>query len=148
MGQGRARREACTPRNASSRHSPIPWGIGEHAPNPLLAHALPHASPNPLGFRSRGRPSAKHLALILARELASQLATATFIADATGELVFYNEPAEEILGRTLAEAGPMPAESWPSTFNLEDPEEGRWRWTGCRRPSRSWSSGRRTVSSG
>ena len=77
-----------------------------------------------LGFRSvEGRPQ-KHLALILARELASQLATATFIADATGELVFYNEPAEEILGRTFAEAGPMPAESWASTFKLEDPEGG------------------------
>jgi NAD(P)H-dependent FMN reductase len=36
-----------------------------------------------------------HLALILARELASQLATATFISDADGDLVFYNEAAEE-----------------------------------------------------
>ena len=66
-----------------------------------------------------GRPQ-KHLALILARELASQLATAAFIADATGGLVFFNEPAEEILGRTFAEAGPMPAEGWASQFNLED----------------------------
>jgi PAS domain-containing protein len=62
----------------------------------------------------------KHLALILARELASQLATATFIADATGELVFYNEPAEEILGRTFAEAGPMHAEGWGAQFQLEN----------------------------
>jgi PAS domain-containing protein len=61
----------------------------------------------------------KHLALILARELASQLATATFIADAQGELVFYNEPAEEILGQTFAEAGALPAESWTTTFRLE-----------------------------
>ncbi|HSG12265.1 MAG TPA: hypothetical protein VLA22_00180 [Gaiellaceae bacterium] len=66
-----------------------------------------------------GRPQ-KHLALIIARELASQLATATFIADAAGDLVFYNEAAEEILGRTFAEAGPMPAESWTSQFLLED----------------------------
>ncbi|MGH3132691.1 MAG: hypothetical protein ACRDNY_02920 [Gaiellaceae bacterium] len=62
----------------------------------------------------------KPLTLILARELASQLATATFIADATGELVFYNEHAEKILGRTFAEAGPMPAESWTSQFRVED----------------------------
>ena len=61
----------------------------------------------------------KHLALILARELASQLATATFVADARGELVFYNEPAEEILGRTFAEAGAMPAEGWATQFRLE-----------------------------
>ncbi len=62
----------------------------------------------------------KHLALILARELASQLATATFVADAAGQLVFYNERAEEILGRSFAEAGAMPAESWTTTFHVED----------------------------
>jgi PAS domain-containing protein len=73
-----------------------------------------------LGFRPvEGRPQ-RHLALILARELASQLATATFIADASGSLVFYNERAEEILGRTFAEAGTMPAEGWGSQFLLED----------------------------
>lgn len=66
-----------------------------------------------------GRPQ-RHLALILARELASQLATAAFIADATGGLVFFNEPAEEILGRTFAEAGTMHAEGWASQFHLED----------------------------
>jgi PAS domain-containing protein len=64
----------------------------------------------------------KHLALILARELATQLATATFISDADGELVFYNEAAEKILGRTFAEAGSMPAEEWASTFRVEDLE--------------------------
>ena len=62
----------------------------------------------------------KHLALIIARELASQIATATFIADAEGNLVFYNEAAEMILGRTFAEAGTMPAEGWASEFLLED----------------------------
>ena len=62
----------------------------------------------------------KHLALIIARELASQIATATFIADAEGNLVFYNEAAETVLGRTFAEAGTMPAESWASEFLLEE----------------------------
>jgi len=62
----------------------------------------------------------KHLALIIARELASQIATATFIADADGNLVYYNEAAETILGRTFAEAGSMPAEGWGSQFLLED----------------------------
>jgi PAS domain-containing protein len=66
-----------------------------------------------------GRPQ-KHLALIIARELASQLATATFIADTAGDLVFYNEAAEEILGRTFAEAGTMSAEGWTSQFRLEE----------------------------
>ena len=58
----------------------------------------------------------KDLILIHARELASKLATAMFIADAEGDLVFYNEAAEEILGRTFAEAGEMSAESWTSLF--------------------------------
>jgi PAS domain-containing protein len=62
----------------------------------------------------------KHLALIIARELASQLATATFIADAAGELVFYNEAAEKILGRSFAEAGTMSAQGWTSQFLLEE----------------------------
>jgi PAS domain-containing protein len=62
----------------------------------------------------------KHLALIIARELSSQLATATFIADAGGDLVFYNEAAEEILGRTFAEAGSMPAEGWSTQFQVEE----------------------------
>jgi PAS domain-containing protein len=64
----------------------------------------------------------KHLALIIARELASQLSTATFIADADGDLVFYNEAAEAILGRTFAEAGAMPASEWPTLFRIENPD--------------------------
>jgi PAS domain-containing protein len=52
--------------------------------------------------------------------LASQLATATFIADAAGDLVFYNEAAEKLLGRSFAEAGAMPAEGWASQFRVED----------------------------
>ena len=36
-----------------------------------------------------------------------------------GELVF-NEPAEEILGRTFAEAGSMAADEWSSVFHVED----------------------------
>jgi PAS domain-containing protein len=61
-----------------------------------------------------------HLALILARELSSQLSTATFIADADGDLVFYNEAAEEILGRTFAEAGAISASDWTSLYGIED----------------------------
>ena len=62
----------------------------------------------------------KHLALILARELATQLATAAFIADADGNLVFYNEAAEEILGRTFAEAGQISAAEWTSLYQIEN----------------------------
>jgi PAS domain-containing protein len=62
----------------------------------------------------------KHLALIVSRELATQLATATFITDADGDLVFYNEAAEAILGRSFAEAGAISASDWSSLFGVED----------------------------
>ena len=62
----------------------------------------------------------KNLVLILAREFASKLATATFIADADGNLVYYNEAAEAILGRTFAEAGEMPAAEWADLFEVEE----------------------------
>jgi PAS domain S-box-containing protein len=58
----------------------------------------------------------KHLVLILAREFASNLATPTLIADADGTLVFYNEAAEEVVGRSFAEAGEMPMDEWAASF--------------------------------
>jgi len=58
----------------------------------------------------------KHLVLILAREFASNLATPTLIADADGTLAFYNEAAEEVVGRSFAEAGEMPVDDWTASF--------------------------------
>jgi PAS domain-containing protein len=58
----------------------------------------------------------RHLVLILAREFASNLATPMLIADDRGWLVFYNEAAEEIVGRPFAEAGEMPLDEWTATF--------------------------------
>src|SRR5919199_5706003 len=65
-------------------------------------------------------PRHKNLVLILAREFASKLATPMLISDAEGSLVFYNEPAEEILGRTFAEAGEMRADEWATLFAVEE----------------------------
>jgi PAS domain-containing protein len=61
----------------------------------------------------------KNVVLILAREFASKLATPVFLADGDGGLVYYNEPAEEILGRTFGEAGEMHANDWTSLFSIE-----------------------------
>ena len=58
----------------------------------------------------------KHLVLILARELVSNLATPTLLADERGLLVFFNEAAEEVFGRTFAEVGEMPLEEWTAKF--------------------------------
>jgi len=67
----------------------------------------------------------KHLVLILARELVSNLATPTLVADEHGVLVFFNEAAEEIVGATFAETGETPLAEWeasfePRTTGLED----------------------------
>ncbi len=58
----------------------------------------------------RGGP--KGLVLILARELASNLATPIYLADRDGTLVYFNEPAERIGGRSFAEVGEMSIRQW------------------------------------
>lgn len=58
----------------------------------------------------RGRPTS--LVLILARELASNLATSIYVTDSDGTLVYFNEPAERIGGRSFAEAGEMSIREW------------------------------------
>jgi PAS domain S-box-containing protein len=58
----------------------------------------------------------KHLVLILAREFASNLATPMLIADGEGQLVFFNEAAEEVIGRSFAEIGEMPMEEFSASF--------------------------------
>ena len=65
-----------------------------------------------------------NLVLILARGLASSIATPMFLVDPDGTVVYFNEPAEAILGQTFAESGEMPAEEWGTIFYPEDPESG------------------------
>jgi PAS domain S-box-containing protein len=45
--------------------------------------------------------------VILLRQLASYLAVPVFIADIDGDLIYFNEPAEEIIGRQFDETGPL-----------------------------------------
>jgi PAS domain-containing protein len=60
--------------------------------------------------------------LIMARGFMANLKTPAFLVDQQGALVFYNEAAEEILGLTFGEAGPMPAEEWGSRFEPTGPD--------------------------
>jgi PAS domain-containing protein len=64
----------------------------------------------------------KNLVLILAREFASKLATPMFVADAAGDVVFYNEAAEEVLGRRFSHDMELSADQWVSLFHPETVE--------------------------
>jgi PAS domain-containing protein len=54
--------------------------------------------------------------IILTRQLAEYLSVPAFLVDPKGDLLFYNEPAEAILGRRFEESGGMPAEEWSRCF--------------------------------
>jgi PAS domain-containing protein len=67
----------------------------------------------------------KHLVLILARELVSNLATPTIIIDDRAWLVYLNEAAEETLQVSWAELGEMPVDDFSSRYaprSLDDAE--------------------------
>ena len=54
--------------------------------------------------------------LILMRQLAGYLSVPVFLVNPHGNLLFYNEPAEIILGRRFDETGKMSAEEWSAAF--------------------------------
>ena len=62
----------------------------------------------------------RDLVLIIARDLASKLATPAFLVDDLGNVVFYNEAAEGLLGRPFVESRGMPPEEWSSVFRPVD----------------------------
>jgi PAS domain-containing protein len=64
----------------------------------------------------------QEIEVILARHLAEYLAMPIFIVNQAGDLIFYNEPAEAILGRRYAETGAMPATEWSTVFQPVDRE--------------------------
>ena len=66
----------------------------------------------------------RNLILILARDLASRLATPVFVVDHEGTLVYFNEAAEPVLGRTYAESGELRAGEWATEWHPTD-DEGR-----------------------
>ena len=64
----------------------------------------------------------RHLVLIAARSFAAKLATPTLIADARGNLVYYNEAAARIIGRSHTDVGDVPASRWAELFATETPD--------------------------
>ena len=61
--------------------------------------------------------------IILTRQLASYLSVPVFLVDPKGNLLFYNEPAEIVLGRRFDETGVMSAQEWSSVFTVIDDGE-------------------------
>ena len=60
------------------------------------------------------------LEIILARQFVDSLSIAVFITDPEGNLLFYNEPAEQILGKRFEETGSMPVSVWSTIFKPVD----------------------------
>ena len=64
--------------------------------------------------------SSREIEVILSRQLADSLSTSVFIVDPDGNLIFYNEPAEDLLGLRYEETGTMPVSEWSSIFTPMD----------------------------
>jgi len=58
--------------------------------------------------------------VILARHLAENLALPIFIVDPQGNLIFFNEPAEAVLGLRFGDTGLLPASEWSTMFEPVD----------------------------
>lgn len=54
--------------------------------------------------------------LILVRHLASRLAIPVFVVDAAGDMVYFNEPAEQVLARRYDEIRLMTFSEWTTAF--------------------------------
>lgn len=54
--------------------------------------------------------------VILMRQAASYLAMPVFVVDPKGDLIYFNERAEELLGLRYEEVGEMPLDEWATVF--------------------------------
>jgi PAS domain-containing protein len=64
--------------------------------------------------------SQQEIEVILTRQLATYLAMPIFVVDPDGTLIFYNEPAETILGCRFDETGALPLDEWSQLFRPVD----------------------------
>ena len=68
--------------------------------------------------------SGRAIEIILSRQLADCLNVPVFLVDPRGNLMFYNAPAEGLLGRRFEETGEMPMQEWSTAFYPTD-EDGK-----------------------
>ena len=69
--------------------------------------------------------AAPGIEIILNRQLADCLSVPVFIVDPKGTLLFYNEPAEQILGKRYDETGEMKVSQWSTMFTPMDKDGKR-----------------------
>jgi len=62
----------------------------------------------------------RDIELILFRQLASSLAVPILLADERGDLLYFNEPAEQLLGMRFDEVGELPLEQRRNAFAFRD----------------------------
>lgn len=65
----------------------------------------------------------REIELILLRQWASHMSLPIWVTGLDGDLVYYNEPAEPMLGVRFDEAGAMPLTALAETFQMTD-EDG------------------------
>ena len=63
--------------------------------------------------------------MILIRQWAAHLASSVWLMDASGNLLYYNEPAEEILGLRFDEAGEIHADDLADLFSASTADGSR-----------------------
>ena len=63
--------------------------------------------------------------MILLRQAASYLTIPVWMMDREGNLLYYNEPAERLLGMTFDDAGPVHADQLATLFDVTDPDGTR-----------------------
>jgi len=99
--------------------------------------------------------TSKSIQIILARQLASCIATPILLVDALGTLIYYNEPAEAIFNQRFDETGEMPAGEWTTRMAAVDDDRNPIRLedrpmmralAGCKPVPRQCGSGVRTAS--
>ena len=76
-----------------------------------------------MGGVGEGAPVTADVEVILMKQVASSLAVPVFLVDPQGTLIFYNEPAEVLLGLRYDETGDMPLTEWGTVFVPTD-EDG------------------------
>jgi len=63
-----------------------------------------------------GARADKPIELILLRQLAAYLTIPIFVVDGAASLLYYNEPAEALLGHSSEETGEMAVDEWGTVF--------------------------------